>query len=413
MISAGEASGDIHAASVVEALRNRCPDLDAFGMGSQKLQDAGVELVVDFSDVAVMGYVEVLLNYTTLRNRLKQLRIAMRERKPDALLIVDYATFNLKLADTAKELGIPVLFFIGPKIWASRPGRIKHIERVVTYMALILPFEEPLYQQANMPATYVGNPLIEQINPPESVKAARRDLSAYLPPGFLPEQHTDTRVIGLLPGSRQAELKYNLPVLLETARELSNTRGELCQFLLPVAPTLSKQTVTEHTSQYPELNLQLIDGNAHTVMRACDALAIASGTATLEAAIVGTPSVSLYKMHPLNYQIMRRLITSRFITLVNIQADTPVIQEFIQSDATAENLSNEIARILDDSSYRQTMLNAFDKIVNSLTTPLVQLTSGGVKVNPSQGQVTAAANVATLVLSLFEQPREHKPVRGG
>ena len=254
MISAGEASGDAHAASVVSALRERCPELESFGMGSRKLADAGTDLLVDFREVAVMGYVDVLLNYSTLRKRLQLLKNAMHERKPDALVIVDYATFNLKLADAAKELGIPVLFFIGPKIWASRPKRVEHIRKVVTHMALILPFEEAVYQQAHVPANYVGNPLIEQINPPESVNAARRQLNQTETTNAQPD-NKNTLYIGLLPGSRQSELKYNLPVLLETAQNLSEKRDEHCHFLLPVAPTLNKQTVDEHTRQYKDLDI--------------------------------------------------------------------------------------------------------------------------------------------------------------
>ncbi len=417
MISAGEASGDAHAAKVVQSLVAIQSDITCHGMGGAQMRSVGVELTVDFTSLAVMGYVDVIINYRKLRQRLDALKNSMRARRPDLLILVDYASFNLKLAETAKELDIPVLFYIGPKLWASRPKRIDKIKQLVTHMALILPFEPAIYHKAGIAADYVGNPSIEQIAVPADKLQAR--VKIY-PSGSDTESDssaTDDAInkthIGLLPGSRQAELKYNLPVLLNTAAILNSQRNETCCFVLALANGLDTEYVAQTLNSYPALAVNVIEEQSHTVMKACDALMIASGTATLEAAVVGTPSVSLYVMHWLNHAIMRRLITTEHITLVNIQANASVIKEMIQSEATPTALAHEVNRLLDDKDYRDQMIAEFTKIREALNQPalsidkpvqhsgtVIESTSSGTPVTTSDHPTTTSERVARLAMEM-------------
>ena len=361
MISAGEASGDMHGASLLKALQANNVDFRCFGMGSDKLAAAGTELLVDFSDLAVMGYVEVLLNYRQLKRRLQLLQQNLKQQRPDILVLIDYASFNLKLAATARELGIPVLFYISPKIWASRPGRIKTIAANVSHMALIFPFELNLFEKVNVPATYVGNPLLDQIDVVDSTDGARQQLRPFLK-GNISEDSSE-KWVGLIPGSRQAEIRYNLPVMLEAAAQLDNNLEEPCLFLLPLADTIRPELVeTVIASTKKGIRLVVVEQQSHTVMRACDALIVGSGTATLEAAVIGTPMVTLYVMHWLNYQIMRRLVISEFVTLVNIQAGKEVVHELIQHQATPAALAEETQRLLHDLPYREQMVKELANI---------------------------------------------------
>lgn len=358
MISAGEASGDMHGASLLQALDSQALEYQCFGMGSDKLAASGAELIIDFSDLAVMGYVEVLLNYRRLSQRLKQLQQCLLQRRPDILVLIDYAGFNLKLAETARQLDIPVLFYISPKIWASRPGRIKKIAACVSHMALIFPFEREIFSEAGIPATYVGNPLLDQIHVPADKESARQQLQ-------LPASEDAVRAvvrakpiwIGLIPGSRQSEIRYNLPVMLEAASQVNTTQAGNCRFILPLADTISHSQIAPIITNAPgSLNIEVVEKQSHLTMRSCDVLLVGSGTATLEAAVIGTPMVTLYVMHWLNYMIMRRLVISKYVTLVNIQAGKPVVQELLQHDATATNLAAEANRLLDDEPYRKKML---------------------------------------------------------
>ena len=408
MISAGEASGDAHAANVVQSLVNLRPDIACHGMGGAQLKSVGVELTVDFTSLAVMGYVDVALNYRKLRQRLTDLQTSMRARQPDLLILVDYASFNLKLAETAKELNIPVLFYIGPKLWASRPKRINKIKELVTHMALILPFEPAIYHKAGIAADYVGNPSIEQIDVPDNKLDARRQIYQESIDTTSNSDNAEEQInathIGLLPGSRQAELKYNLPVLLETAVQLGTERDEPCRFLLPLANGLDNDYVAQTLDHYPQLAVSVIQEQSHTVMKACDVLMIASGTATLEAAVIGTPTVSLYVMHWLNHAIMRRLLTSEHITLVNIQANAAVIKELVQTDATPTELANEVNRLLDDTAYRNQMLAEFTKIREALNRPELSIDKSRQQSDTApeaDSNTTTSERVARLALTMI------------
>jgi len=344
MISAGEASGDIHAAHALQALSNRGVEFDCFGMGADRLKSAGMELTLDCRELAVIGIVDVLINYPRFLRRLATLRQTMKEQQPDLLIIVDYPDFNLKLAETAKELGIPVLFYISPQIWAWRKKRIHRIGSLVSHMAVLFPFEVDVYEQENIPVTYVGHPLVDDAKSEFNASQAREHLQLPL----------DNKLVALLPGSRNGELKRNLPVMLKTAVLLKDSYPDV-QFVLPIAPTLKTSNVTEIVESVP-ITISLVKAQSYNVMRAADAVLSASGTATLETAMLGTPMTVMYVINTLNYWIMKRLIQIDNIGLVNIVAGKRICQEFVQDECEPEAIATELQKCLFDDNYRQTMI---------------------------------------------------------
>ena len=344
MISAGEASGDIHAAKLVKALQKNAaealpdsPTITCFGMGGRHLAECGVELLVDVENNAVMGLLEVLHKYPSLRANLTALRKALSEREPDLLIVVDYPHFNMKLAATARELGIPVLFFIAPKVWASRPGRVTELKKLVDHMALILPFEKKIFDQAGVPSTYVRNPLLD--NKP---LLATADLTTDAP-------HRTTQV-ALLPGSRKSEISMLLPPMLESCKTLLATDDSI-KFVLPVADTIDRADIAAVIAEH-EMKVSLIEPDDYARLKASDAALVASGTATLELAILGIPMVVIYKLNAISYRVLKRMLTTDHISLVNIIADKHVVPEILQDDVTAENLAQEVGKLLTDTTAR-------------------------------------------------------------
>jgi len=346
MVSAGEASSDAHAAHALDALD---VDFHAFGMGAGLLEKSGTELVVDCRDLAVIGIVDVLLNYHKFLKRLRLLREEMRRRKPDLLLLVDYPDFNLKLAETAKELGIPVLFYVSPQVWAWRAGRVPRIGSLVSHMAVLFPFEVAIYEKAGIPVTYVGNPVVADAVSAFTTQEARKHFNL----------DSDAPVVTLLPGSRNGEINRNLPAMLATAQIIAK-REPLCQFLLPVAPTLTQSFVEQVVSinKPPKLHV-VVDDSRHT-MRAADTVLVASGTATLESALVGTPMVVMYIVNRINYAIMKRLIKIPDISLVNIVAGKRIVPEYVQDAATPEAMAHDVLSLLQDNNRRSEMLREID-----------------------------------------------------
>ena len=351
MVSAGEASGDAHAAHALEALQSRGTGFDSFGMGASHLQAQGCDLVVDCRELAVIGFIDVVKNYPRFMIRLRKLKAAMKARHPDLLLIVDYPNFNLKLAEYARQLNIPVLFYISPKVWASRPGRVPKIGARITHMAVIFPFEVDIYEKAGIPVSYVGNPVVEDAHSSLTRDEActAHDLDPSRP------------VILLMPGSRKGELERHMSLLVASTEKIAKERPN-CQFILPLANTIDREwfnqlleTAGANRASAPPL--QIIDGQSITAMRAADVALVASGTATLETGLMGTPMVVLYKVSPLNYAIIKRMINIDDVSLVNIVAQRRIVPELIQDDATAESITEEALMLLEDETRRNQMLD--------------------------------------------------------
>ena len=374
MISAGEASGDMHAANVIKALKKHETDIEFYGMGSEQLQMAGAELLVDCSDIAVVGLVEVLFNYRKIMKALNILRESLRSNPPDLLLLVDYQEFNFKLAETAKELGIRVLFYISPQVWAWRQHRVHKIGKLIDMMAVILPFEEPFYQSANVPVRFVGNPLIDKARPDKDRQTCFAEYGL----------NKSKKVIGLFPGSRRGEIKRILPIQLAAAEKLLAEKPDL-QFILPVASTLNKEMFSECLEKYSYLNINLVKDLSYNVMQCCDAIITASGTATLEIALMEIPNCITYKIANLSYFILKRIVKIERIGLVNIVADKYIVKEFLQFEAKPQAIADEINLILDDNNYRNNMINELNSVRQKL------------------GKTGGSDNMANLVLEMLNE----------
>jgi lipid-A-disaccharide synthase len=344
MLSAGEASGDQHAASLFRALKSIIPEVRGIGMGGVAMREAGVDIRFDSSGIGVIGLAEIARHYGEIRGALQLMRTLARDEKPDLLICVDYKEFNFRLAKAAKALGIKVLFYVSPQVWAWRQGRVKSYGRIIDHMAVIFPFELPFYEAHGVPATYVGHPLAGKVKANESrdVVLSRLGLLERKPP-----------LIGMLPGSRSNELARLLPTLLGAAAKLKITHPD-AQFVVFKAPTLDREALSRAGVERG-LDLKIIEGQDYDVLQCCDAVMTVSGTATLEVALMGVPMVIVYRLAALSYWVGRLLIRVPFIGLPNILRGKGVVREFIQDEATPENIAEEIRRILDDAAYRDTM----------------------------------------------------------
>ena len=342
MFSAGEASGDMHAANALRSLKSQGVDVEAVAVGGPKLAAEGAEILLDCRELSVIGIFEVLIQYRRLLKKLHFVRDCLREQKPDLLVIVDYPDFNLKLAETARELNIPVLFYISPQVWAWREHRVNRIGSLVSMMAVIFPFEVAFYEKAGVPVRYVGHPLVDEVGSSLSREEAREALGV---PGEAP-------VVALLPGSRKGEVGRVLPVMHDALTHLRKQRSDV-RVLLPVAGTLDDELLDQLLG--PDDSIIRIRGRAYDVMQASDAVMTASGTATLETAMMGTPMAIVYRINWLSYQIMSRMIRIPDIGLVNIVAGRRVVQEFVQKAAEPQAIANEVLRLIEDHDYAETM----------------------------------------------------------
>ena len=352
MISAGEASGDIHAARALATLETSVSEsVEAFGMGGQRLADAGMQLLVDIEQHSVMGLVEVLHKYPKLLGHLTLLRKALKEKKPDVLLVVDYPHFNMKLAAAAKALGIPVIYYIAPKVWASRPARLHELKKITDHIAVILPFEVTVFNEAQIPNTYVGNPLLDN----------RDLLTARVTDG-----KQQSRTIALLPGSRKSEISYLLPVMLDAAEKLTETYAD-ATFVIPVADTIDWELLSSECENR-QLNIKLLRSNDYRQIASCELALVASGTATLELAIMGLPMVVVYKMNPLSYAVVKRWLTIDYISLTNIIAGRKIVPELLQEEVTADNLYHEAQQLLTDHNGYQKQKVELERVYQALGT---------------------------------------------
>jgi lipid-A-disaccharide synthase len=340
LVVAGEASGDNLAAGLIRAVRKRRPEVAFSGVAGPRMAEAGCERLYDSHRLSVVGLTEVLRHFLDIRRVFKGLLARLRADPPDLLICVDLPDFNLRLAHHARKLGIPVVYYVSPQVWAWRRGRLKTIGRRVDHMLVIYPFEEPFYREAGIRATFVGHPMVERIpNDPDPV-AARQEL------GLDPERP----VAALLPGSRRAEVARLAPVLAGAARLLQRRFPDL-QFVLPVADAALGAELDPYFPTDGSGVRRVTDSVSATA--AADVAAVASGTATLETAVVGTPEVILYKVSPLTYFLARRLVQVPFIGIVNLVAEREVAPELVQGDATPERVAEHLSQWLADEDARQ------------------------------------------------------------
>jgi len=369
--SAGEASGDQHAANMFLEMKKHRPDIKGIGMGAAKMAEAGIDIRYDSAAIAVIGVVEVIRQYREIRRALALMQQLLVAEKPDLLVCVDYKEFNFKLAGFAKRHGIKVLFYVSPQVWAWRAGRVKQYGRVIDMMAVIFPFETAYYEAENVPVRYVGHPSVDKVHPHYS-KA--EDLARF-------ELDSRRPVVGLLPGSRVNEIKRMLPVMLAAAEKLQAGLPGL-QFILPQAASIADDLLEAYLQQ-AAVKITVIKNQPYDVMQCCNAVMTTSGTATLEIALLTVPMVIAYKLAPITYRLGRWLVKTPFIGLPNIVAGKSIVKEFIQHEATAENLAAEVLHILADGAYADDMKADLNRVKCAL------------------GQGGASKNMAELALELL------------
>ena len=363
LLSAGEASGDTYGAQLIDALRQLASGSTFFGMGGEKMRASGCEVLIDAKDVAVVGLVEVVKHLPDIRRRFKHVVAEAARRKPDAAILVDFPDFNLRLARELHRLGIPVFYFVSPQIWAWRTGRVKQIQKYVRKMIVIFPFEQEFYRRHGVEVSYVGHPLAYA--PPPQI--SREEFAAQH--GLDPQKQW----IALLPGSRRKEVRLNLPAMVEAAG-LLHKQGEF-EFLLPVASTLNPEWLREELAlltagwsrpsglreeplNTPALAAELkvtLTHNAPATFMHARAAVVASGTATVEAALSGTPFIVVYRLAPLTWLLGRRLVKLDTFAMPNLIAGKKIVPELIQKDFTAQDVVRELNAIIPEGPARQQM----------------------------------------------------------
>lgn len=343
MLSAGEASGDLHGAGIAAALKTLQPDIRLFGMGGEGMRAAGVEILYDIADYSVMGFVEVVKNLPRLFKLRDNLAAIMEQEKPDILVIIDYPDFNLRLAKCAKALGIPVFSFIPPSAWAWRKGRAKSVAKLADKIAAIFPFEMDVYQKAGADIAFVGNPLVDLVKPSMTKEAAYQFFQA----------DAKAPIVLLLPGSRKQEIASLLPVMLKSAEKIAMQKPN-CQFFLPVASTIPQEMLQNIIDQH-NVKVKLTETNTYDLMYIADAAIAASGTVTLEAALLNLPVVVVYKMAALTYFIGKILVKIPHISLPNIIAAKEIIPELLQSAVNAERITDEVLQLCKENPHSATV----------------------------------------------------------
>jgi len=371
-ISAGEASGEHYGALLVTALVKQLAaegaEASFYGMGGARMQAAGLEVVVRSEEMAVMGLTEVVRHLPHIYSEFQRLKQAVRERRPSVAVLIDFPEIHFRLAKELHRLGIPVIFFVSPQLWAWKKGRIKLVRKYIDKMLVIFPFEEPFYRERGVQAEFVGHPLAELPLPTITRQefASQNRLNAA------------QQWIGLLPGSRPKEIRDNLPEILRAAGQLTGSY----QFLLPLAPTLNpaqreevKQLVAAHGGG---LTVRLVE-DARAALHHARASVVASGTATVEAALIGNPFVVVYRVSALTYAIAKRMVTVPHVAMVNLIAEKRVVPELIQSEFTAEKIVENLAPMILDGAPRKSMMQELAQLRKRLHAGCAEQTGGAIE----------------------------------
>ena len=404
-ISAGEASGEHYGALLTAAIRQRLASsgqtAQFFGMGGARMEAAGLERVVRAEDVAVMGLTEVVRHLPRIYGEYRKLKRAIRERRPDVAVLIDFPEIHFRLAREFDRLHVPVIYFVSPQLWAWKKHRIRLVQRYVRRMLVIFPFEEPFYREHGVEAEFVGHPLAEL--PPPAI--SREQFAAEN--GLNPAKTW----LGLLPGSRPREIRDHLPVMLEAARSLAKREpGEEFEFLTPLAPTLSAaqraDVLALAKAQGGGVTVRLVD-DARAALLHARASVVASGTATVEAALIGNPFVVVYQVSPLTYAIARRTVNVPHVAMANLIAGKRIVPELIQKDFTAANIVQQMERLLPDGIPRQSMMQQLAAIREALT-----LRPRGGKAE-APGAVERVAEIAIEEMGRPVQPARAPAMRSG
>ena len=345
---AGEASGDLHGSNLIKALHRQDAQATIRCWGGDLMQAAGATLVKHYKELSFMGFVEILRNLLTIFKNIAFCKRDVEVFQPDVVIFIDYSGFNLRIAKWAKKNGYRTNYYISPQVWASRASRVQAIKRDIDAMYVILPFEKEFYQQRHVKVTYVGHPLMDAI-----AERTQTDLATFQKTHRLENKP----IIALLPGSRKQEISKMLSVMLSVIDDFSNY-----QFVIAGAPS---QDISLYQPMLKDCSVSLVRGATYDLLSVAHAALVTSGTATLEAALFKVPQVVCYRGSAISYQIIKRIITLRFISLVNLIMDREVVKELIQNDLTAKNLKNELRKIL-NPTHRQKVLEDYHELAKIL-----------------------------------------------
>jgi lipid-A-disaccharide synthase len=353
LLVAGENSGEKCGAGLIREFNKKYPSFEFFGIGGSQMEETGVDLIYSIRDLSHVGIFEILSHLPRLKRILNNIKQEVAKRKPEAAVLIDSPDFNLRLVKSIKRLGIPVLYYISPTVWAWRKGRLKTIKKYVDKMLLIFPFEEKIYQESGIPAKYVGHPLLERMN-----------LSLTMEKFF--QKHNlslDKKTICLLPGSRKSEINSHMPILYPAVEKISEE--EEIQFVLPLAENLDIQDLRNSFAAENDL-LKILTEDRLEGMAYSDLILSSCGTANLEAAFLQIPFIAFYRISPLTYRLGIPFVRTRIYSIVNILADSKIVPELIQKEFTSDNLVKETQRILQSEKTREQMKEQFREIRQSL-----------------------------------------------
>jgi lipid-A-disaccharide synthase len=359
LMVAGEASGELHGANLVRAMKGLNPNIAVAGIGGRRMEEAGVKILIPCSDMAVVGVTEVFSRLTAITRAHLTLRSLMKESPPDLLILIDYPDFNINLARTAGRCGVPVLYYISPQVWAWRRGRVRKIARRVDRMAVILPFEREFYLNtgAGMTIDYVGHPLIDNVPYNLDKEEIKRELGLG----------KGSKILGLLPGSREEEVKRLLPPMINAAEILSSRYAGL-KCVLPVAQTISHDLIRSMVGR-SSLEIIIAPKDVYRALAVCDMAMVASGTATLETAIMGVPMIIAYCVSPLSFWIGKMVVKVPYVGLVNLVAGKEVVPELIQDEVTPQGLADKAISILEDEKTKTAMIKDLQMVRERLGSP--------------------------------------------
>ncbi len=356
LIMAGEASGDLHASKLVQALREIAPDVEVLGMGGSRMREAGIRMVASLEHLGVMGFTEVVSKLPSFLGLMWKMRRVMEQERPQLVIAVDFPGFNLRMCKHAKQLGLSVMYYIAPQLWAWGRRRLKLMESYVDKIAVVFPFEVDFYRRHGLDAEFVGHPLLESVRIEKERSELKRELGLSI----------ERPVVALLPGSRMQEVRRLLPGMLEAAGLLSRKSG-VDVAVGAVDGALAEEIRKRTAAAGPAVHV--LEGKSSELLYVSDAAVVASGSATLEAAITGTPMIIVYRVSPLSWAIARRVVEIDTIGLVNIVAGKKIVSEYLQNDIDPVKISDELSELLFDEQRRRELIAELNLVEDSLGRP--------------------------------------------
>jgi lipid-A-disaccharide synthase len=387
-ISAGEASGDFYGAELITEIRKQLPDATFFGLGGHEMAAAGAERIVRAEDVAHMGITEVVRHAPYIYSQFQKLKSSLKQRRPQLAVLIDFPDVNFRLAKKCHALGIPVLWLVSPQLWAWKKRRLRWVQRWVTKMLVIFPFEEKFYRERKVDATFIGHPLADVPLPTISREqyATEYGLDPVKP------------WIALLPGSRTKEFRLHYPTLLAAA----NLLGRDYEYLVPIASTLDAASISDEVKAGPSLVQPKLVRDARAALRFSRASVVASGTATIQAALMGNPFVIVYKMSPLSYALARRFVSVEFAGMPNLIAGREIVPELLQSGFTAAHIVTKLSPLLEDTPARGQIQADLAQVNAALTLPQVKLPNAARAADNGASTTTAMARAAQAAIALLK-----------